>query len=370
MIRQFVVQASRLQTSPNKAGETPAPQCLTGGSIWKRFLAMTLAIILGTIFSTQLMAHEIRPALLEINEKQPGFYDVVWKVPALGDRVLGLAPVFPEMMKPVGPASPHLSPGALVQYFSFNTDGQTIAGQQIFMEGLSALQIDVLVRVNLANGDHHAVILRPKSPSWVIPERATKSAVAWSYLKMGVTHIFEGIDHLLFVLALVIIVPNLWMLLKTITAFTLAHSVTLALASLGFVHVPSGPTEAVIALSIVFLAVEIVRSHRGQSSLTAKYPWIVAMTFGLVHGLGFAGALSEIGLPQHEIPLALLMFNVGVELGQIAFVFAILCLLGVLKLVWSQWPRLEPVSRWQLVPYGIGCVAAYWTIERTIGFLA
>ena len=156
----------------------------------KYFLLLFLAILFGSIFATRIAAHEIRPALLEINERQPGFYDVVWKVPALGDRVLGLVPVFPEIMKPVGPASPHMSPGALVQYFSFNTDGQSIAGQKIFMEGLSKLQIDVLVRVNLLNGDHHAVILRPKSPSWVIPERATKSAVSWSYMKMGVRHIF------------------------------------------------------------------------------------------------------------------------------------------------------------------------------------
>ena len=339
-------------------------------SFARNLLLLLLAIFFGALFATRVGAHEIRPALLEINERQPGFYDVVWKVPALGDRVLGLSPVFPEIMKPVGPASPHLSPGALVQYFSFNTDGQTIAGQTIFMEGLSALQIDVLVRVNLFNGDHHAVILRPKSPSWVIPERATRSAVAWSYLKMGVIHIFEGIDHLLFVLALVIIVPNLWMLLKTITAFTLAHSITLALATLGFVNVPSGPTEAVIALSIVFLAVEIIRTSQGESSLAARHPWIVAMIFGLVHGLGFAGALSEVGLPHHEIPLALLMFNVGVELGQIAFVFVILAVISAFVFLSRKIPKLEPIRNWQLVPYAVGILAAYWTIERTIGFLS
>jgi hydrogenase/urease accessory protein HupE len=280
-----------------------------------------------------------------------------------------MAPILPEVMKPVGPPSNHLSPGAVVQYFSFKTDGRSIAGETIFIEGLSALQIDVLVRVSLANGDHHSKILRPKSPSWVIPERASKAAVAWSYINMGVTHIFEGIDHLLFVLALVVIVPNLWMLFKTITAFTLAHSVTLALATLGFVNVPSGPTEAVIALSIVFLAVEIIRSQQGKFSMAANYPWIVAMIFGLVHGLGFAGALSEFGLPQHEIPLALLMFNVGVELGQIAFVIAVLCVLAGLRFMWAKIPTLAPISRWQLVPYAIGCIAAYWTIERTIGFL-
>ena len=342
--------------------------CFKPLSATRNYLIILITAPAGLFFASESIAHEIRPCLLEINEPQTGFFDVTWKVPALGDRVLGLAPVFPECMKPVGPPSNHLAPGAAIQYFSFKTDGQPIAGETIFVEGLSSLQIDVLVRINLSNGDQHAMILRPKSPSWVIPKRATKSAVAWSYLKMGVVHIFEGIDHLLFVLALVIIVPNLWMLLKTITAFTLAHSATLALATLGIVNVPSGPTEAVIAMSIVFLAVEIVRSRQGKFSLAARYPWIVAMTFGLVHGLGFAGALSAVGLPQHEIPLALLMFNVGVELGQIVFVFAILAIWGILQMIWNLLPRLEPIRRWQLVPYLIGCVAAYWTIERTVGF--
>lgn len=330
---------------------------------------LLLAIAFTFLAPQRLHAHEIRPALLDINERETGFFDVQWKVPALGEMVLPIKPVFPDCMKPVGPPSAHAAPGAILQYLSFKTDGTPIAGETIFIDGLSGVQIDVLVRISLANGDRHSIILRPKSPSLVVPERAGKGAVSWSYLKMGVEHIFGGIDHLLFVLALVIIVPDRWMLLKTITAFTLAHSITLALASLGFVHVPSGPTEAVIALSIVFLAVEIVHSRRGKECWTERYPWVVAMTFGLVHGLGFAGALSEVGLPQHEIPLALLMFNVGVELGQIAFVVVVLCILGAWRLMCAKMPSIEPLSHWQLVPYCIGTVAAYWTIERTIGFL-
>jgi hydrogenase/urease accessory protein HupE len=316
-----------------------------------------------------LWSHEIRPALLEIHEREPGLFDVTWKVPALGDRVLALTPVFPECMKPVGPPSSHLAPGALLQYQTLKTEGGSLVGETIFVEGLSSLQIDVLLRIQLANGDIHSIILRPKSPSAVVPARATKSAVAWSYLKMGVIHIFGGIDHLLFVLALVVIVPNRWMLLKTITAFTVAHSITLALAALGFVHVPPGPTEAVIALSIVFLAVEIVHSRQGKFSVAQRYPWAVAMIFGLFHGLGFAGALSEVGLPQHEIPLALLMFNVGVELGQIAFVFVVLGFLAMFRFACDMFPTISPIGRLQLVPYIIGSVAAYWTIERTISFL-
>jgi hypothetical protein len=315
------------------------------------------------------LAHEIRPALLEIHEREPGWFDVMWKVPALGNRVLALRPVFPEQMKQVGPASEHVVPGAFLQYFTFKTEGKSIAGQTISIDGLSTQQIDVLVQIQLADGTSRSTILRPKSPAFEVPTLATKGAVAWSYLRMGATHIIEGIDHLLFVLALVVIVPNRWMLLKTITAFTVAHSITLALATLGFVHVPPGPTEAVIALSIVFLAVEIIRSRQGKYSFTEHYPWVVAMTFGLFHGLGFAGALSEVGLPQHEIPLALLMFNIGVELGQIAFVMVVLCLLALFRLVCAKIPVVSQVSRWQLVPYAIGCVAAFWTIQRTMSFL-
>lgn len=182
---------------------------------------------------------------------------------------------------------------------------------------------------------------------------------------MGVIHIFTGIDHLLFVLALMLMVPNYWMLFKTITAFTVAHSITLGLATRGFVHVPPGPTEAVIALSIVFLSVEIIHSRQGRFSLTERYPWIVAMTFGLFHGLGFAGALSEVGLPAHEIPLALLMFNVGVESGQVLFLLAVLAVLAIVRSVRIPWPA----EAWRLLPYAIGSLAAFWTIERTISFL-
>ncbi len=314
----------------------------------------------------QAVLDEIRPALLDINEREPGFFDVQWKVPALGEMSLPIKPVFPECMKPVGPPSAHAAPGAILQYFSFKTDGAPIAGETILIDGLTGVQIDVLVRISLANGDRHSIILRPKSPSLVVPQRAGKGAVSWSYLKMGVEHIFGGIDHLLFVLALVVIVPNLWMLLKTITAFTVAHSITLALATLGFVNVPSGPTEAVIALSIVFVAAEIIRSRQGKPGLTERWPWLVAFTFGLLHGFGFAGALSEVGLPQTSIPIALLMFNVGVEAGQLMFVLAMLVVYLAIRRI-----KIEPPEwAWRIPPYAIGSVAAFWMIERVVKFWA
>ncbi len=205
----------------------------------------------------------------------------------------------------------------------------------------------------------------PASPSFVIPAHATKGEVAWSYWRMGTTHILSGFDHLAFVLALMLIVPGYWMLFKTITAFTVAHSISLGLAALGFVHVPPGPTEAVIALSILFLAVEVVHSRQGKAGLTERAPWIVAFIFGLFHGLGFAGALTEVGLPEHVIPLALFMFNVGVETGQILFVCGVLAVAAVLRRVPVAWPA----GSWRLMPYTIGSLAAFWTIQRVFSFL-
>jgi len=191
---------------------------------------------------------------------------------------------------------------------------------------------------------------------------------AWRYTVLGIEHILTGIDHLLFVLALLLVVVGRWKLVKTITAFTLAHSITLALATLGVVTVPSGPVEAAIALSIVFLASEIIWWHRGWTSLTFARPWLVAFAFGLLHGLGFAGALSEIGLPSAEIPIALLFFNIGVEIGQLAFVAAVLLGAGALS-------RLAPVANTAAfarvaIAYAIGTVATYWFVERASESLA
>ncbi len=185
------------------------------------------------------------------------------------------------------------------------------------------------------------------------------------YLALGVEHILMGIDHLLFVLALLLIVRDGWMLVKTITAFTVAHSLSLGLAALGFVNVPPGPTEAVIALSILFLAVEVVHKRQGKFGLTERAPWIVAFLFGLFHGLGFAGALTEVGLPEHAIPLALFMFNVGVETGQILFVCGVLAVAAALRRVPVAWPA----GSWRLMPYTIGSLAAFWTIQRVFSFL-
>ena len=233
------------------------------------------------------------------------------------------------------------------------------------VEGLATVQTDVLLLVQLQNGNQHSAILRPASPEFTIPLEASKLKIAADYWRMGTIHILEGADHLLFVLALLLIVDGLAALLKAVTAFTVAHSITLALATLGVIHLPPAPTEAIIALSILFLAVEIVHKHNGQMGLTERWPWLIAFSFGLFHGLGFAGALSEIGVPQAEVPLALLLFNVGVETGQLLFIAAVLVLLALLK----RLPLTAPEGAWRVPPYAIGSLAAFWTIQRVVSFM-
>jgi len=239
-----------------------------------------------------------------------------------------------------------------------------MTNETIVIEGLKSTVTDTLLRIELADGSMHTTVLRPDSPTFLVPEKPSKTKVAGSYLGLGIEHILGGFDHLLFVLGLLLIVRSTRLLIKTITAFTLAHSVTLAMAALGFVHVPQSPVEAVIALSILFLATELSKQQRGEIGLTSRAPWLVAMSFGLLHGFGFAGALSEIGLPQTDIPLALLFFNVGVEVGQLMFVSGVLVvtwLIKKMKLRWPGWVEQAPA-------YAIGSLAAFWFIQRTVSF--
>ena len=336
---------------------------------WLWSLRAALSAVLGVVLlfgvSAAAHAHEIRPALLQIEEREIGLFDVLWKVPVKGGNVPGIKPVLPAFMKPVGGTSRQIVPGTKLEHTTYSTKGKSIVGEKLVIDKLSTMQIDVLVRIKLADGSAHSAILRPDTPSFVIPEKASKLEIAWSYWRMGLVHILEGVDHLLFVLALLFLVSDFWVLIKTITAFTAAHSITLALATFGVVNAPPEPTEAIIALSIVFLAIEIVRKYRGETGLTQRYPWMVACFFGLFHGLGFAGALTKIGLPAHEIPLALLMFNVGVETGQILFIVAVIAVFKVLHLVLPAIPQ----GAQQLVPYVIGGMAAFWTIERVASFI-
>jgi hypothetical protein len=312
-----------------------------------------------------VLADEFRPALLELNERDGGWVDLTWKVPMRGDKVLALTPVLPEFFEQMGPGSVRQVSGALLETRSYRIGQQTLNGVTLIIDGLSTIPVDVLLRVKLSDGTEHSAILRSGSNSFTIPEQVTRVDLAISYWRMGTIHILEGYDHLLFLLTLLLIVSGIWPLLKTVTAFTLAHSLTLALATLGLLYIPPLPTEALISLSIVLLAVEVVRKNQGQFTLSERYPWLVAFTFGLIHGLGFAGALSEIGLPRGEVPLALLMFNVGVETGQVMFVVVVSLLLAWLHRLNSH----SALGLARATPYAIGGVAMFWTMQRIVLFL-
>jgi hydrogenase/urease accessory protein HupE len=324
---------------------------------------LTFLLAVFTLLGTAA-AHEVRPAYLELRETEPGTFDVLWKVPARGENLrLGVYVSLPEGAKTLGEPRALFADNAYLERWRFKRDGG-ILGQTIGIDGLSSTRIDTLVRFTSHDGHTQTLRATPDQPSVTIPAKATAWNVAHTYTVIGIEHILLGIDHLLFVLALVLLVKGWKRLLGTITAFTIAHSITLALATLGFVNLPGPPVEACIALSIVFIATEIIHSRQGKPGLTERAPWVVAFIFGLLHGLGFAGALSEVGLPQQAIPLALLFFNVGVELGQIAFVGVVLGLIALLKRI----PLKRPGWSWRIAPYAIGSIAAFWVIERTLAF--
>ena len=322
-------------------------------------------LLLGLLVSPlALLADEFRPALLELREDENGWVEVTWKVPRVSGKVLALKPVLPEFMKAIGSGSGRQVPGAWLQTTTYRTGGESLSGATLSVEGLEAVPTDVMLRIKMKDGSEHAAILRSANNSFTVPPEATKWTVAKDYTKIGMVHILEGYDHLLFLLALLLIVVRFRKLLWTITAFTVAHSITLALSTLGVVNVPSAPTEAIISLSILFLAVEILRMQAGKRALTAEYPWVVSFSFGLFHGLGFAGALSEVGVPSNEVPLALLMFNVGVEAGQILFVTVVAGLFALVRKLKLPTPKFGE----KILPYAIGILAAFWTIERTCSF--
>jgi hypothetical protein len=239
-----------------------------------------------------------------------------------------------------------------------------LRGQTVRVVGLEGTMTDALVRITFADGTSWTKRLTPQESAATIPERQSAAAVAGEYLKLGVEHILLGIDHLLFVLALLLITQGRWMLVKTVTAFTVAHSITLALAAQGVVHVPQTPVEAIIALSIVFVAAEILHARNGRAGIAVRAPWLVAFSFGLLHGFGFAGALSEIGLPEGQVPLALLFFNVGVEIGQLLFIAVVLGTIVLVARTRLNFPRWAAI----LPPYAIGSVAMFWVIQRVAAF--
>jgi hydrogenase/urease accessory protein HupE len=309
-------------------------------------------------------AHESRPAYLELKEQTNNVFDVQWRRPARGDMVLRMQPVFPAHCVSSNQVASYIIQGASIERWQIDCGDKDLTDQTITIDGLKETITDVLVRVEMINGAVYSKIIKGNDPGLKIEGQPSAWKVIQDYFVLGVGHILGGIDHLLFVLCLLLIVNGTWLLVKTITAFTIAHSITLGMATLGFVNVAQAPVEAVIALSILFLAAELMRQQRGERDLAMQAPWLVAFIFGLLHGFGFAGALSEVGLPQTEIPLALLMFNVGVEIGQLVFILVVMV---VLKL--SGYILKSPQS-WTkpATTYIIGGISAFWLIERINGF--
>jgi hypothetical protein len=326
----------------------------------------TVWLLLVLLFMAQAaMAHESRPAYLEINETAAGRYSVLWRTPVLSGMRLPIALRFAEGVRTlIEPVESELN-DSLIERRIIDTGPAGLIGQRIEFVGLQASITDVLVRVSRLDGSLTTTLVHPAQPWIEIAATPGAFSVAGTFLAHGIQHILGGFDHLLFVFGL-LLVSNGWMLVKTITAFTLAHSITLALAVLGAVRLPGPPVEATIALSILLLAVEIARKNRGEISFTLQWPWVVAFCFGLLHGFGFAGALAEIGLPQRDLPLALFTFNVGVEIGQLMFVAAVLSLRALLLRFRRARPTLlyaRPVAS-----YGLGTLAAFWFFESVSSF--
>jgi len=315
-------------------------------------------------FGGTAIADEIRPGYLELSTTDNTVYSIKWKVPMKGDMVLSLKPVLPESCSERTPPSSMASGGAMITRWSVLCS-QGLDNGRIRIDGLENTMTDVLVRVVRQDGMTQMVRLTPGETGFEVAAETTSLDVIKVYTALGIEHILLGVDHLLFVFALLLIVIGWRRLVGTITAFTLAHSITLFAATLGWVHVPQAPVEAVIALSILFLATEIIHNRQGRPGMAKRFPWLVAFIFGLLHGFGFAGALAEIGLPQQSIPLALLFFNVGVELGQLLFVAAVVSAGWVLrKLISEKILQGSEVA----ASYLIGSLSAYWVIERTYSF--
>jgi len=321
-------------------------------------------IALSTLLAGRVLAHELRPAYLQLRQTGAEAYDVLWKVPAIGDNLrLSLNVQLPETCSNQTQPRGVFSSAAYSEQWSINCPGG-LSGSTIRIDGLTATLTDVLVRIERLDGSSQVTRLTSSSPAFVVAAVPHRFEVARTYLTLGVEHILTGFDHLLFVSGLLLLVTSVRRLLLTVSAFTLSHTVTLSLATLGFVHVPPVPVEAVIALSILFVAYEVLRQRDNPSGLAQRKPWLVAFSFGLLHGLGFAGGLGAAGLPAGHIPLALGFFSAGVEVGHFSFVAAALAAISAVR----GWTTKFPAWSFRIAPYAIGSIAAYWLIARLAAF--
>lgn len=324
-------------------------------------LLIRLLLVLGltlAIFPAQ--AHDARPAYLELKQLQGGLFEATWKRPEKEGRVAQLAPVFPTHCQTQQSMPERRLPGMRLQKYRLDCGSRGIAGAPLTIAGIELGLHDVLVKITT---EDYAVtkVMRADDPLLTFGENLNLTQIITVYLRLGIEHILGGFDHLLFVLGLLFLVyGGLSSLVKAVTAFTLAHSITLCAVTLGWVHIPSAPVEAVIALSILFLALEISHRLDNRKTITVRKPWLAAFGFGLIHGFGFAGALAETGLPSGDIPLALLFFNLGVETGQLLFIVPTYFLLRWL-------PPIYQLER--LAAYAIGSTAAFWVIDRAIALV-
>lgn len=320
-------------------------------------------LAVATVLPAVAAAHPMSPSLLDLRETAAGPIAVTWKTPvqkALGTR---LEPVLPAGCEALTPLRASEEGPALVQRWTVDCGAGGLIGRTIAVSGIEPGGTDVLLHLGLADGRHMRSVLTAETPAWVVPEREHAGQVFTSYLGLGVEHILGGLDHLVFVLGLMLLVRSRRMLLWTVTAFTFGHSVTLSLATLDLVRLPPGPVEALIAVTIVLLGVELLRQLDGESGAFDALPTVVAFGFGLLHGLGFAGALREVGLPTGAIPLALFAFNVGIELGQLAFIALVL---GAMALA-RPWLGRVPVRLAAAPAYAIGGLGAFWLYQRLGG---
>lgn len=328
-------------------------------------MPLRIAALLMLMFIASIAAaHEVRPAFLQIREIEPATYDVMWKTPAQGDMRLALNVILPMECADAAARRATLVRAAVIEHWRTACAGG-LPGKRIVIEHLETSLTDAIVRFEPLDGSVKTLRMNGATPAMAIPQQQSAAEVGGTYFRLGVEHILFGFDHLLFVLCLLMLVDNLKRLLGAITAFTVAHSITLAGTTFGWLRLASAPVEACIALSIAFVAAEILQSRRGRPGTTQRWPWIASFCFGLLHGFGFAAALHDIGLPDDAVPLALLFFNLGVEAGQILFV----CCVLVLVFAFRRYAPKLPAWAWRAPPYAAGIIASFWFIERTVRIL-
>ena len=326
-----------------------------------KFLRMSLFLLLGISLSFAAQAHRFAPSLLKVTEIASGQYNLVWKTPAQATSSVAMRPQWPASCEVTQANAPQMEGTGKVTSLQLSCsdlgeDG--LVGETLGIDGLGPNQASAMVMVSLLDGRQYQQVLNAEQPEFVVPEEPSAGEVVTDYSYLGMEHIWGGIDHLLFVFGLLLLVGGGTRLLWTITAFTVGHSVTLSLVTLGFFDYPVALVEFTIALSIFVLAIELTRE--GRNDLLWRNPWWLAGGFGLLHGMGFAGALAETGLPQDNVPLALLFFNIGIEIGQIAFILVVLALWWLVRKPLAPW---HEQLRWVPV-YVLGGLSAMWCIER------